>query len=377
MTRATTESSARVARLRAGVIGAGVIGQVMHLHFLRELTDRFETVAVCDLSLAAASAAARDYAVKDVFTDWRELLSADLDVVLILTSGSHAPIATAAARSGRHIFTEKPMCFSTAEAREMIDAAHDASVVLMVGYPKRYDPAFARFREVVSGFREPRLLRVTTTESRFQPYISHYPVQPAAGDIDADVLVELRADTRARLVAALGTDDEWLVSQYQGVLLDTLVHEINTVRGLLGEPDRLDYVDLRPGALTAALSFGGVIAAIHWIDVPGMTRYSMEFAMMAASGRAVLTFPSPYLRNAATELTIEGGRSDDVASFKRTEITSHESGFKAELAAFHRAVTCGEPPPTDGVDGARDIAMCEAIVRCVRTRRPVQRPSEY
>ena len=72
--------------------------------------------------------------------------------------------------------------------------------------------------------------------------------------MDETVLAGLRADTRSRLVAAIGTDDEFLVEQYQNVLLDTLVHEINTTRGLLGEPDRLDYVDLRPGLLTAVLA---------------------------------------------------------------------------------------------------------------------------
>jgi predicted dehydrogenase len=373
---ATTEEGAETVRLRAGVIGTGVIGQIMHLHFLRELADRYEIAAVCDLSVASAASAARDYGVPGVFTDWREMVASDLDAVLILTSGSHAPIAVEAARCGRHVFTEKPMCFSTAEAREMIDAARAADVVLMVGYPKRYDPAFARFCEVVGQLSEPRLLRVTTTESPFQPYVSHYPLHPPAGDVDEEVLVGLQADTRARLVAAIGTDDEFLLNQYQNVLLDTLVHEINTMRGVLGEPDRLDYVDLRPGSLTAVLSFGSVTAALHWVDVPGMTRYSMEFAMMAADGRAVLTFPSPYLRNAATDLTIEGGRAGGVSSFTREEVTSYESGFKAELVAFHAAATGGVTPPTDGADGAHDIAVCQAIMRCVATGMPVARPSE-
>jgi len=364
-------------RLRAGVIGTGVIGQVMHLHFLRELADRYEIAAVCDLSAATAAAAARDYDVPGVFTDWREMLASDLDAVLILTSGSHAPIAIEAARSERHVFTEKPMCFSTAEAHEMIAAASAADVTLMVGYPKRYDPAFIRFREVVAQLSEPRLLRVTTTESPFQPYISHYPMHAPCDDVGESLLAELRADARVRLVAAIGTEDEFLVTQYQNVLLDTLVHEINTTRGLLGEPDRLDYVDLRPGLLTAVLSFGTVTAAIHWVDVPGMTRYSMEFAMLAADGRAVLTFPSPYLRDASTELTIEGGRASDVSSFKRAEVTSYESGFKAELVAFHAAANGGETPPTDGADGGRDIAVCQAIIQCVATGAPVEHPSEY
>ena len=74
--------------------------------------------------------------------------------------------------------------------------------------------------------------------------------------------------------------------------------------------------------------------------------------MMSADGRAVLTFPSPYLRNAAAELIIEGSAGGGVRSFKREEVTSYESGFKAELAQFHAAVTGGESPPTDGADGA-------------------------
>jgi len=373
----TTEESSALPRLRVGVVGTGVIGQVMHLHFLRELADRYEIAAVCDISAQSAAAAAGDYGVPDVFTDWREMLGRDLDAVLILTSGSHAPIAIEAARLGCHIFTEKPMCFSTAEAREMMQAASSADVVLMVGYPKRYDPSFAHFREAVAEFSEPRLLRVTTTESPFQPYVGHYPLHLAGGDVDEGVLAGLRADAHARLVAAIGTDDEFLVDQYHDVLLDTLVHEINTVRAVLGEPDRLDYVDLRPGSLTAVLSFGSVTTAIHWVDVPGMTRYSMEFAMMAADGRATLTFPSPYLRNAAAELTIEGGPPGGVPSFKRAEVTSYESGFKAELAAFHAAVIGGVSPPTDAADGAHDIAVCQAIITSMATHAPVERPSDY
>ena len=136
----TTDKRTGGLRLRVGVIGAGVISQVMHLHFLRELADRYEIVAVCDVSTQSAAAAARDYGVPHVFTDWRKLLANDLDAVLILTSGSHAPIAIEAARLGRHVFTEKPMCFSTTEAREMLEAARSAGIILMVGYPKALRP---------------------------------------------------------------------------------------------------------------------------------------------------------------------------------------------------------------------------------------------
>ncbi len=363
-------------RLRVGVIGVGVIGQVMHLHFLRELNDRFEIAALCDLSDEAAQGCAREYGVGALYTDWREMLRSPLDAVLVLTSGSHAPIAVEAARAGLHVFVEKPMCFSTAEATEMVGAAKDAGVTLMVGYPKRYDPAFLRFRDEVGRFEGPKLLRVTTTESPFLPYIGHYALV-APGSIAQEVLAPLREDSHRRLVAAIGTDDAFLVEQYQNVLLDTLVHEINTVRGVLGEPARLDYVDMRKGSLAVILNYGSTSAAIHWVDVPGMVRYSMEFMMFGASERATLTFPSPYLRNAPTMLELESGTASDVASWRRDEVTSYESGFKRELVAFHDAATGVAPVATDGVDSGRDIALCQAIIRFVQEGRPIERPTEY
>ena len=114
-----------------------------------------------------------------VFTDWREMLNEELDAVMILTSGSHAPIAIAAAEAGLHVFVEKPMCFSVDEGQAMVDATAKAGVKLMVGYPKRYDPAFARFRDEFGALAHPKLLRVTTCESPFHPYVTPLSTQPA------------------------------------------------------------------------------------------------------------------------------------------------------------------------------------------------------
>jgi len=361
-------------RLKVGVIGTGLIAQVMHLHFLRELAEQYEIAAVCDVSRDSAERCAQTYDVAAVFTDWHEMLKEPLDAVMILTSGSHAPIAIAAARAGMHVFVEKPMCFSAEEGKEMVAEAAKAGVVLMVGYPKRFDPAFHRFQEEVARMAHPKLLRVTTFESPFHPYVTHYPLTPP-GSVDPHVLDALKADTRERLEEAVGTDDDFYVSQYHAVLLDTLVHEINTVRGVLGEPESLDYVELREGSLTAMMTFGETAVAIHWMDLPGMTRYLMEFAAFGDDARVTLSFPSPFLRNAPTLLAVEGGPAEGVASWRREEVTSYDSAFKLELVAFHDAVTNGTAVVTDGTDGARDIALCQAIIRCAREHVPVQRPT--
>ena len=128
------------ARLRTGVIGSGLVAQVMHLPYLAELSDRFEVRALCDSSPTVAAHCAGKYGIGRWFTDWRDLLAEDLDAVLVLTSGSHAEIAVAAAGAGMHVLTEKPMCYSAAEGTEMLAAARRAGVTLMVGVPETVRP---------------------------------------------------------------------------------------------------------------------------------------------------------------------------------------------------------------------------------------------
>jgi predicted dehydrogenase len=360
------------ARIRVGVVGAGVIAQVMHLHYLRELVGLYDVRAICDIAEGNASACAERYGIPVACADWRALLTADLDALLVLTSGSHAPIAIAAAEAGLHVLVEKPMCFSAAEGQAMVAAAESAGVTLMVGYPKRYDPAYLRFASLVG--HHTRLLRVTTLESPFRPYLRHYRLLPPAQPPE-DVLARLRAQATAAAVAAIGPASELELRIYQGVLLDTLVHELNAVRGLLGEPDLLEYAELSEQTVTVLLRFGAVRVAIHWIDLPGIARYQMEFAAYAPDSRATLTFGSPYLRDEPAVLVTEGGESGTAQSWRHEEVAGYDSGFRRELEAFAACVTAGIPPVTSGRDGLADIALCEAIVACHRAGRPVRNPA--
>jgi predicted dehydrogenase len=362
-------------RLKVGVVGAGVIAQVMHLNYLRELSDRFEIVALCDISAENAANNAERYNIDKTFTDWREMLEdADIDAVFILTSGSHAPIAIAAAKAGKHVLVEKPMCFSVAEGLEMKAAAEEAGVTLMVAYPKRYDPAFERFREVAVNVAEPRLMRVTTFESPFLPYIGHYALAPVA-PIPKDAIANFTAETQASITRAIGEANPFLREEYHLVLLDTLVHELNTVRGVLGEPTSLEYVDMQSGQLTVVLKFGELSVAIHWMDLPGITRYEMEFALYGPQERVTLSFPSPFLRSAPATVEIVEGEAGTSKSRSTNEIISYVSAFKLELEAFHDCVVNGKAPLTSAEDAIHDLALCEAIIRFVQDRKPISDPS--
>jgi predicted dehydrogenase len=128
-------------------------------------------------------------------------------------------------------------------------------------------------------------------------------------------------------------------------------------------------------SLTAMLRFGDLPVAIHWIDLPGIARYEMEFALYAPEARVRLAYPSPFLRSEPTLLETEGGDSGTARSWRIEETVSYESPFKRELVAFHDCVVNGTEPVTSGLDGLRDIALCQAIISSHRRGRPVDHPT--
>ena len=363
------------ARVRLGVVGCGLVAQVMHLPYLRELTDRFEVRALCDLSTSALRFAGESFPDAVLLDDWEALLGEPLDAVLVLTPGSHAPIAVGAAEAGLHVFVEKPMCFSVEEGREMLEAAARTGVVLMVGYMKRYDPAFERLASILPRERI-RLARVTTLESPLEPYVAHYPLRRPA-DISPDVAAALVADDERRVTAAIGTSDPVLRRAYRVIVLDSMVHELNAVRALLGDPDELHFARVwgEPAGLTATLSFGDAEAVFMWVDLPGIARYEGELAFFASEERAALRFPSPFLRSMPTELVREGGEPGTPSAWRPVETVSYEEAFKRELVELHDAIAAGREARTSGQDGLRDVALAQSLIRSTLGGGPVARPA--
>jgi predicted dehydrogenase len=356
-------------RVRIGVVGCGLIAQVMHLHYLNELSDRFELAAVCDISPGLAAGCAERFGVHRAHADWESLLEDKLDAVLILTSGDHAPIARSAVRAGLHVFVEKPMALSSQGAEEVARTAQGAGVHVMVGMMKRYDPAYERLSVLLPNVDDVRLVRVTTLESPLEPYVAHYPMLRGGGPPDA-LIAELRQGEEKEMDLALGDADELTRWCYRWILLDNLVHELNVLRGLLGEPTEIRSADLSRRCASVCLRFGEVDCHLSWVDLPGIARYKQEFAFYAPDERLTLELPSPFLRSMPSRLIIEGGRAGASDSFRQEEIVSYEEAFKRELVEFADCVTTGRAPRTPGTDGVADLRLCEAIARAHQARRP-------
>jgi predicted dehydrogenase len=106
--------------LRAGVIGTGRIA-VQHLSCLHRLAGA-RTVAVCDLSLARAEAAAARWGVPAWYGDHRRLLAEQAPHVVHVTTPpeSHLPLALDALAAGAHVIVEKPAALDVAQVDELL-----------------------------------------------------------------------------------------------------------------------------------------------------------------------------------------------------------------------------------------------------------------
>ncbi|MDB5059248.1 MAG: hypothetical protein JWO59_2720, partial [Chloroflexi bacterium] len=225
-------------RLRVGVVGCGGVAQIMHLPYLREMDDRFEIAALCDISPKVLQAVGDHYGVAARYTDYRDLVAHDLDAVLVLTPGSHAPAAIAAARAGRHVLVEKPMCFTLREADEMIAAANGHNVTLMVAYMKRFDPGYRYAQQAVRQLAHLRAVEVHIWHPSEPQYLGHHRIS-RANDVPAAVIDRLRAESDALVREAIGDVPGWLSFAYVEVLLGSIIHDINALRGLIGAPDEV------------------------------------------------------------------------------------------------------------------------------------------
>jgi predicted dehydrogenase len=105
---------------------------------------------VADVDIAHAQTLARDFGAAAV-SDWREVVAADVDLVIIATPhDSLAPVARAALEAGKHVLIEKPGGRSADEVGAIAALAQKNGLVAKVGFNHRFHPALARAKDLVA-----------------------------------------------------------------------------------------------------------------------------------------------------------------------------------------------------------------------------------
>lgn len=132
--------------VRVGVIGTGWVAQDRHIRAFRRHREA-ELVTVFDRKPERASQVAERMRIPHWSADMEEFLGSGLDAVSIATPPwTHAELAAAALERGIHVFTEKPMAMSLAEARGMVDAATKAGRLLCVSHNFLFSRAVEKAR---------------------------------------------------------------------------------------------------------------------------------------------------------------------------------------------------------------------------------------
>jgi predicted dehydrogenase len=338
--------------VKVALLGLGAVAQAVYLPLLARRRDLFEIAAVCDLDPAHAAS----FGLPWYDDPYKMLTAGGFDAVIVISPGSHGAVVAAALELGHWVLCEKPLAYSRAEAAL---AKPDR---LMVGYMKQYDPAVQRMAELLRDtpirHLETRVLHPTEeSQLLFARIRTSRPAATALAPY-AD------ADERA-LDAALGSPDERLRRLYAQVVLGSMVHEISLMRLLAGSPETVDHAAVWPAAtfppsveVTGALPEDGRYA-LRWHFLPAYPAYRQTLAIHHDHGSLRADFPSPYLLNAPTTLTVTTrvGTTE-----QRTVYREVSEAFERQLAAFHRFVTEGEPPISGRDAAALDIATAQRIV---------------
>jgi predicted dehydrogenase len=144
-----------VTPLRLAIVGVGDVAQRDYLPEFQRLRGRAEIAVVCGQGAARVQDVAARFGVPRWSTDYRAVVQADdVDAVVNLTPiPAHREITLAALRAGRHVYTEKPLASTPADARELHEEAERRNLVLVCAPSVLLFPQLRRVSEILGSGR--------------------------------------------------------------------------------------------------------------------------------------------------------------------------------------------------------------------------------
>ncbi len=270
-----------------------------------------------------------------------------MDLVIIGSpSGLHATQGIAAARSGLHVLTEKPIEISTARADALIAAAGQSRVQLGVIFQDRLKPHIRQLKNWLDQGLLGRLLIVDARVKWYRP-------------------PEYYANSRWRGTLALDGG---------GALINQGVHTVDLLLWLLGDVVR---VQARIGTLlhkieaedtaAAILEFASSALGILHATTAAYPGYPRRVEISGTEGTVILEHDriiAAKLRS--TPAAAESAAIDENQSASSAAVTDFR-GHQAVLEDFLQAIQQHRAPACDGLEGRRSIALVEAIYRAAKT----------
>jgi len=291
-----------------------------------------QVVAIAALPLDQAAALAKECGAR-VASAEQICAADDIDLVVVATpTHLHAQYATAAAKSGKHVFCEKPLARTLADAEATVRACDEAGVVLAVGHVVRYFKEYQQAKRLLDDGTLGRPAIATLTRGNF----------------------------------AVGSVREWYLDSAKsgGVVLDLMLHDLDTVRWWFGEPSRV-YARRFTGS--GGLEYA--LATIRYDDRP-IVQVEASWAEHAGfrtgyelrGDRGMLVHDS----RAASPIALQSPAGPAGPAMMATP-TLHETPYLVQLRDLIARIGHGDPPLVDGREGLRSLALGLAVIRSADT----------
>jgi predicted dehydrogenase len=321
------------APLRLAIVGLGYWGP----NLARNLARVGELAWACDLSEDNRNRYARLYPETHMTADLDELLADPaLDAVAIATSvPTHHPLGMRVLAAGKHLFVEKPLALSTAEARELVEAAEAADRRLMVGHLLLFHPGLRAVKELIDAGELGKLYYLYGNRQN---------------------LGKVRADENAL----------WSLGAHDIAVLLSLVGERPSELQARGE----SYV--RPGVEDVVFGYlkfpSGVVAHLHlsWLDPNKMRKLTVVgsdkmvvFDDMESDRKVTIYDKGITQPRADTYGEYVGVRMGDISI---PRVASDEP-LRLEVEEFAAAIREQRTPLSDGHSGIAVVEVLEGLQR--------------
>lgn len=362
-----------MSRVKLGVVGCGAIAQVHHMPNLFELQELFDVTTVCDVSAGAAAYVANRFKVPNHVTDYRELLAGDVEAVLLCQSDPKTAVAVAAFEAGKHLFIEKPVCYSLEDMDAMIAAQERAGTVGQTGYMKIFDPGYEYARREIESMENIQFVQVNHLHPNNSLHVRQFDVR-GFDDIPAAAVEERNAARDKTLRAAIGEVEEHVAKAFFG-LSGSMIHDIYTMRHALGEPIRVVSTEIWSGgrAWSTTLEYAdGFRAVASWIDLPDLWDFKETLEVYGDAKRVIVSYPTGFSKGILATVMVQG--VDAVGTtYKHEPHINWDSAFVRELVHFHDCIVNGTACRAPLAEARLDVSLIIDVIEAYKQRAPVTR----
>jgi predicted dehydrogenase len=354
-------------RLRVGIVGCGLVTQVLHLPSLAYLTEQFTVTALCDVSQAVLQAVGDKWQVAKRYREYQDLVvQDDVDAVLIANPDAyHAEAALAAIAAGKHVLIEKPMCMTLREANAISAAQQQAGVTVQVGYMRRYAPASVEALGLLPELGEIRLARVHAMIGGNSLFIDGTSRVMRGDDVPADLIAQGERLRDERVTEAIGEATPALRLVYV-LLLGLSSHDLSAMRELLGMPQRVLYAAMRQGGLylSAAFDYGDYVCQFE-TGIDNIPRFDSHLEVYGKERVLRVQYNTPFVRNLPIRLHVTEANGQG-GVIERDEHLTWGDAFVVEWQAFHKNITERRTPKTSPDDFRKDLELFRDMIALMR-----------